>query len=234
MNYNKAKEFIYKNARPLDFARWLYLFENGSRENVLKVLSMYQNKDGGFGDALEPDCWNPISSPVQTWVATRIIREVGLKDKKHPIILSILNFLEKTEAFSGHIWQNSIPSNDDYPHAPWWDYSVTHEVNYNPTASIIGFILLYGEKESRIYHIAQKLLQESYAWFKVNCPLESMHTAACFVVLFEDLCQCDSCEIDLNEFERLLHLQTTAIIRIQVRNRKGNFPDPWRCFSVCL
>ena len=53
MNFNKAKEFIYKNARPLDFARWQFLFEDGSRENVLSILKMYQNEDGGFGHALE-------------------------------------------------------------------------------------------------------------------------------------------------------------------------------------
>lgn len=66
MNYKKARNFIYKNARPIDIARWQYLFENGNRDNVLKALSSYQNKDGGFGHALEPDCWNPNSSPIQT------------------------------------------------------------------------------------------------------------------------------------------------------------------------
>lgn len=81
MNFNKAKEFIYKNARPLDFARWQFLFEDGSRENVLSILKMYQNEDGGFGHALEADCWNPDSSPVQTWAATQIIREVDLKER---------------------------------------------------------------------------------------------------------------------------------------------------------
>ena len=65
MNFNKAKEFIYKNARPLDCARWQYLFENGSSENVLNFLAAYQNEDGGFGHALEADCWNPcIRLPV--------------------------------------------------------------------------------------------------------------------------------------------------------------------------
>lgn len=49
MNIEKAQEFIYRNARPLDLARWNYLFENGDKENVLKILSSYQNEDGGFG-----------------------------------------------------------------------------------------------------------------------------------------------------------------------------------------
>ena len=38
MNIYQAKTYIYQNARPLDYARWQYLFENGSQENVLKAL----------------------------------------------------------------------------------------------------------------------------------------------------------------------------------------------------
>lgn len=53
--FEKARKFIYKNARPLDLARWQYHFENGSREAVLQALQVYQNEDGGYGHGLEPD-----------------------------------------------------------------------------------------------------------------------------------------------------------------------------------
>ena len=121
MDIENAKDFIYRNARPLDLARWQYLFENGKKEDVLKILAKYQNEDGGFGHALEPDCWNPNSSPIQTWVATEIIKEVNLNEKEYPMIQGILRYLETTKDFNGHIWFNTIPSNDDYPHAPWWN-----------------------------------------------------------------------------------------------------------------
>lgn len=85
MYYEQARNFIYRNARPLDIARWKYLFENGSKEEVLTSLAAYQNEDGGFGNALEPDYWNPNSSPVQTWVTTEIINEINFNDKNHPI-----------------------------------------------------------------------------------------------------------------------------------------------------
>ena len=61
MNIEKAREFIYRNARPLDYARWRYLFEDGKREDVLRILAAYQNEDGGFGHGLEADCLNPDS-----------------------------------------------------------------------------------------------------------------------------------------------------------------------------
>ena len=66
MDIEKAKDFIYRNVRPLDLARWQYLFENGKKEDVFKILAKYQNEDGGLGHALEADCWNPNSSPIQT------------------------------------------------------------------------------------------------------------------------------------------------------------------------
>ena len=52
MDFEKAKDFIYKNARPLDFARWKLLFDNGSKEDVLSALAAYQNADCGFGHAV--------------------------------------------------------------------------------------------------------------------------------------------------------------------------------------
>ena len=68
--YHRARRFVYKNARPLELAKWQYHFENGSREAVLETLACYQNTDGGFGYGLEPDYWNPHSSPSQTYEAT--------------------------------------------------------------------------------------------------------------------------------------------------------------------
>ena len=46
--YARAKKFILKNARHLDMARWNYLFENGSKEDVINILKTYQNTDGGL------------------------------------------------------------------------------------------------------------------------------------------------------------------------------------------
>ena len=180
----------------------------------MNFLAAYQNEDGGFGHALEADCWNPDPSPVQTWAATQIIREVDLKENDHPIILGILRYLENTKYFDGHVWANSIPSNEAYPHAPWWNYTDVdvNEVNYNPTASLIGFILLYASPKSSLYQTAQRLLREAYAWFQLHCPLESMHTASCFAELFEDLLECNISGIDLSEFESSLQMQVKHIL----------------------
>ncbi len=66
MNKNAAKQFILQNARPVDLAVYQYYFENRSNQKVIAELAKYQNKDGGFGNGLEPDFVNPASSPIAT------------------------------------------------------------------------------------------------------------------------------------------------------------------------
>ena len=213
MNIESARKFIYLNARPLDFARWRFLFENGSRENVLDILSEYQNEDGGFGGGLEPDCLNPNSSPVQTWVATEIIEETGLNDEGHPIVKGILKYLGSGADFDGHMWLNTVPTNNDYPHAPWWNYDPEQELSYNPTACFAGFIIKYADCNSDLYALAVRLAKEAYAFLKSNYPLESMHTVSCFVELFEYLRECgQSAGIDMDEFEKILKEQIDFVL----------------------
>lgn len=45
----RLRKLVHRNARPLDHTMWKYLFEKGSSDDFLMVLSSYQNEDGGFG-----------------------------------------------------------------------------------------------------------------------------------------------------------------------------------------
>lgn len=226
MNYTQAKNFIYKNARPLDLARWKYLFEGGSQEDVLTALAAYQNNDGGFGHALEPDCWNPYSSPIQTWVATEIIHEIGLEDKEHPIVQGLLRYLSSGKDFDGHTWANTILSNNDAPHAPWWEYVPTAEPSYNPTACLIAFILKFANRESQLFESACDLAKEAYGYFKAHFPMESAHTVFCFVRLYDYLKESDTAIlIDLVAFKDLLQKQLQQVITYET--------DQWATEYVC-
>jgi len=185
--FRMAKEFIYRNARPLELARWQYHFENGSKESVLYSLSFYQNEDGGFGHALEPDAWNPNSSPVQTWYATEILREIDFTDSSHPIIMGILNYLESGKDFNGNFWFNIIKSNDDYPHAPWWNTktgSNAHD-DYNPTACLAGFIIKYADKNSKLYALGCRLAKEAVNTYMNQGFLGNMATVLCYIRLMQ-------------------------------------------------
>lgn len=213
MNYYQAGKFIYRNARPLDLARWKYLFEGGSREDVLTALAAYQNDDGGFGHALEPDCWNPASSPIQTWVAAEIIREIGLEDKNHPVVQGILQYLASGKDFDGHTWANTIASNNDAPHAPWWEYASGAETSYNPTACLIAFILKFSDPEGELFSLACTLAREAYDYFKAHFPMESVGNVSCFVKLYDYLKESTADTlIDLTEFKTLLQRQIQYVI----------------------
>jgi hypothetical protein len=149
---------MYRNARPLDIARWQYHFENGNKEAVLSVLSAYQNEDGGFGNAIEPDLWNPNSSPYSTHIAINILEEIKFRDRNHDFIKKILKYLEATSDFDGEYWTTIISSNKNYPHAPWWVDS-TYDWGYTPTALFAGFILFYANKDENIYKKAEKIAE---------------------------------------------------------------------------
>lgn len=225
---SKSKKFIYKNARPIDIARWNYLFEAGSKQEVIKYLKAFQNFDGGFANALEPDCWNKKSTPLQTWAATKIIKEIDFIAKDDALIIKILNYLASKDEFDGHHWNglNTVKTNNDYPHAPWWSYTKDQETSYNPTASLIGFMLKYSNEASSTYKMACNLLKEAYSYFKNNFPLESMHEVACFVELYEYMKESDiHSELDLVEFKTLLQEQIEKVITYDT--------DIWEKEYVC-
>ena len=184
--FAKAAPFIYRNARPLDLARFQYHFEGGSQAAVLQCLSYYQNADGGFGHALEADAWNPHSAPIQTWTATEILREINCTDAAHPIMQGILRYLTSEQDFDGTVWQNVVKSNNDYPHAPWWtagDKGTSHE-DYNPTACLAGFLIRFAAQDSVGFALGCRIAQESYAQL-MRAEQNDMHTLACYIRLYE-------------------------------------------------
>ena len=78
--FERAEEFIWKNARLLERRLFEFHFRSGSSRAVLSALRAYQNKDGGFGNALEPDIRCPDSQPVPTQHALEIMDVVGFDE----------------------------------------------------------------------------------------------------------------------------------------------------------
>lgn len=155
-SYQEIKTWMYKNARPIELSLWQYAFENGSKENVLSALAFYQNDDGGFGNALEADCWNPNSSPYTTLYAINILKAIDFNDISHPIMQGIFMFLESGKYFSENGWLFSIPSNNEYAHAPWWKYSdKANEVeSIGVSAELVAFIMRFFNSNSDLYKSA--------------------------------------------------------------------------------
>ena len=212
--FQKAQGFIKRNARPLDLFRWHFHFENGSEQEVLNALSFYQNDDGGFGHALEPDSWNPFSSPIQTWAATEILHEISFKDSSHPLIKGILRYLESGADFTGYCWRNTVESNNSYPHAPWWhteSVSISHH-DYNPTACLAGFILRHADKNSLLYALGFRIAGEAFDAIKGQEALKDMHTLACYIRLLQYTKEADAAPFDTGALKSRLIEQVNQCI----------------------
>ncbi|MGI5900576.1 MAG: hypothetical protein ACOX8S_11770 [Christensenellales bacterium] len=195
--FEKARKFIYRNSRPIDIARWKHHFEAGNKNAVLTALAAYQNEDGGFGHGLEADSWNPDSSPIQTWAATEILREIDFKDKSHTVIQGILHYLESGKDFDGHFWYNTVESNKNYPHAPWWhtDSDSTRHNDYNPTAALAGFIICFADKQSELYKLGLRVTKEALEQLFAAQRQNDMHTSLCYVRLMESCEEADVANI---------------------------------------
>lgn len=155
-SFEEIRRWMYRNARPLELARWQYHMENGTEKAVLHALSVYQNEDGGFGHALEADNWNPNSSPYSTGTAIQIFRELGIYNPNHGMVSQAFAFLDSNLYPSPYGWPFTIPTNNRFPHAPWWSCSEenNHQSGYHAAGGLAGYILRCGDQESSLYHKA--------------------------------------------------------------------------------
>lgn len=154
--YEEIKTWMHRNARPLELAVWKYGFEGGKKEEIIEELAFYQNEDGGFGNGVEPDCWNPESSPYATMTVIGLLREIAWIEEAgtdHPLVEGIFRYLEGKKHSGGDGWHFVIPSNDGYPRAPWmtYDEKTNQEESMGVTAVLCSFILHYGDRESELY-----------------------------------------------------------------------------------
>ena len=146
------KTFIYetliphleKTARKIDLYLIRSLFENMDQE-IVGELATFQNEDGGFGNALEPDNRYPGSSILATSTGVKILHEVRNKELKLPMIEQIVRYYESQYDPIRKGFKMIPKESDEYPHAVWWNYEDL-EKNFpfgNPDPEVIGFMYKY-------------------------------------------------------------------------------------------
>ncbi len=199
------REYLFRNGRYLDIARWNYHFENGSESEVLKALTVYQNLDGGFGHGLEPDLQNPNSNPIATWYAIQILRELNFPKLGSMIVEKIIDYLESSINIETKKWDAVIPSNNEYPHAPWWHYSEELDQSwYNPTAEFLGFIIRFADENSKIYGLALESLNQMLGVImEENYEIEP-HELVNVLNLYRDLIASKKIELVPGDFEKFI------------------------------
>ena len=199
MDKNKAIKYILENARPLDLAVYKYFFEQESNQAIIDELSKFQNVDGGFGNALEPDFFNPNSSPIATNDAIITLSRVNALDKNSDIVKGIVRYLESHDSFNEDKkrWLFAIDSNKDYPHAIWWEKKSDGISKFNPSISLAAFMVCYGNRTSLYEEIIKEGLD-----FLENGEAIGGDDVNCYLLAYELLTSnCISDIVDLNIFK---------------------------------
>lgn len=160
-----ATAFMWRTARLLDRRRFARLFLDGERQSVVEALRPYQNPDGGFGNALEPDIRAPVSQPVPTWKALCILDEA--EAFHDPMVSQVCDYLLSITTAEGGV-PYALASVRDYPRAPWWEPEGKPEpASLNPTAAIAALL--------HKHHIEHPWLiaATDYCWRKLDAMDET-------------------------------------------------------------
>jgi hypothetical protein len=136
-DFAAATSFIWSNARLIDRYRLAHQFREGEAQSVLATLRAYQNADGGFGNALEPDIRAPISQPQPCELALHVLDELDAMDD--PMVSGICAYLQSITTPDGGV-PFVLPMDDEFPRAPWWNTEPDPPAAVNPTAAIAGLL----------------------------------------------------------------------------------------------
>lgn len=115
-----ARQFIESAARVLERHRLAAILDGAAIEPVLAALRPYQNPDGGFGHALEPDVRCPGSQPSAALSALEVLAEVGAG--RDPMVAMVTNWIASIAGPDGGV-PTVLPSAIGHPRAPWMEPS---------------------------------------------------------------------------------------------------------------
>jgi len=172
-----AQTFILSNARLLERHLFAFLFQQGNPDHVRRALLAYQNVDGGFGNALEPDKRTASSQPIDQEIALHVLDDLGFDTG---IALQICDFLETITTAEGGV-PFVLPTVRDAPRAEWWNTDLDEPpASINPTASIAGLLHKYGIRHPWLdratdycwQHIEQLQIKDGHDFLCVQLFLE--------------------------------------------------------------
>ena len=144
--FDRARQFVHTQARPLEQALFAVYFEDGPADAVLDALGAHQNADGGFGQSLEPDFRLEASSPMATTGGFQVVRDMGI-GADHPIVQRGIRYCLETYDAALERWGSVPEAVNTVPRAPWWGYDAEGEAKAgfraNPSAEIVGHLWHY-------------------------------------------------------------------------------------------
>ncbi|MEU2717828.1 hypothetical protein [Streptomyces sp. NPDC007205] len=112
----RAEQFVWLTARVLEQRLFAYHFLHGTPDAVEAALDAYRNEDGGYGHALEPDLRGPVSQPLHTAHALRVLDAVGRCGGQR--VERVCRYLTSVSTADGAL-PAIRPSQRGYPTAPF-------------------------------------------------------------------------------------------------------------------
>ncbi|WP_369225967.1 hypothetical protein AB5J52_34400 [Streptomyces sp. R39] len=112
----RAEQFMWLTARVLEQRLFSYHFLNGSPDPVQTALDAYRNEDGGYGHALEPDLRGPVSQPLHTGRALRVLDAIERCGGQR--VERVCRYLTAVSTADGAL-PAVLPSQRGYPAAPF-------------------------------------------------------------------------------------------------------------------
>ncbi|MFW5914416.1 MAG: hypothetical protein ACOCSO_01335 [Thermoplasmatota archaeon] len=187
--FHAAAESIDVYGRPLERKAYQHIFEDGGAEEVLNELGKYQNEDGGFGNALEPDFRLPDSSPLATSVAFQHMEMLDGGADPSNLVDPAIGYLEGTYDEDRGGWYSVPEKVNDHPHAPWWHYdpgrggTVIDDHWGNPTAEIAGYLSKYRNCVSELD--VDSLIERTIGHINSKDGFESPNEIYCYIRLYD-------------------------------------------------
>jgi hypothetical protein len=131
--------FLLNHARLLERRLFATCFLGQPATHVIDALRGYQNDDGGFGHALEPDKRCPASLPIDVETAFQALATAGTVDPD--MVNRACDFLARTAANAGAGGgvPLAFPVIEGFPRAVHWS-EWTYEPGLNPTAGLVGLL----------------------------------------------------------------------------------------------
>lgn len=208
----KVKEWIQENGRPLEKALIKFHFDDESPQVVISALKAFQNEDGGFGNAMEPDLRTPASSILGTSIAFQVLRSLRTEAGDSDFAKSAIQFILKNYNEADQSWRIIPKEAENSPHAPWWNQTGRednfHGFHFNPAAEILGY--LYDCKDLVPAEIISLLSTRVLTELK-NLNVIEMHDFLCCKRLYESKNLTDTFKHEIES--ELIRLLDSCIVK---------------------
>jgi hypothetical protein len=177
----KGTAYLKDHGRAVDKALFAFEHEGGSVEAVTAELEKYQNEDGGFGHAYEPDLRCPDSSALCTTEVMQTCWKLGL-DGEHSLFKGAVEYFLSTYIEEHKGWHFIPESSQNYPRAPWWEFNSDPSTNkHNPRPEILA--ILWRARAVVPVELLNGLISSVLADFKEDVEGLVMHDLYCYLRL---------------------------------------------------